>query len=56
MILKVGCGAEKSIGKPNSLLYLMEWIVHGAGIVPTEKATEKRNCYSFYYILYGVCD
>ena len=27
----------------------MEWIVHGTGIVPVEKATGKRNSYSFYY-------
>ena len=48
MILEVGCGVEKSIGRPNSLLYLMEWIVHGTGIVPIEKTTKKRNSYSFY--------
>ena len=29
---------------------------HGAGIVPIEKATEKRNSYSFNYILYCACD
>ena len=56
MNLEVGCGVEKSISKPNSLLYLMEWVVHGTGIVPTEKATEKRKSYSFwlYYIAHVI--
>ena len=42
--LKVSCGVEKSIGKPSSSLYLMEWMVDRTGTVPVEKATEKRNC------------
>ena len=36
-------GVEKSIGKSNFLLFLMEGIVHETGIVLIEKATEKRN-------------
>ena len=50
MTLKVGCGVETSIGRPNFLLYLMEWIVHWTGIVLIEEVTEKRNSYNFYYI------
>ena len=50
MTLKVGYGVEKSIGKPNSLLSFMEWIVDGTGIAPIKKNTEKGNSYSFYYI------
>ena len=39
MTLKVSCDVEKSIGKPNFLLYLTQLIVYGTGIVPIEKAT-----------------
>ena len=38
MIMKVSFGVDKSIGKPNFLLYLTERIVHGDGNVPIEKA------------------
>ena len=48
MTLKVSCGVEKSIGKPNFLFYLTEWIVHGTGVVPIEKI--EKNSYSLYYI------
>ena len=36
-------GVQKSIGKSNFLLFLMEGIVHETGIVLIEKATENRN-------------
>ena len=42
MTLKVGWGVEKCIHKPNFLLYLKKWIVHGTGIVSLEKTTEKK--------------
>ena len=42
MTLKVSCGVEKSIDRPNFLLYLTEWITHGTGITPIEKAIEKK--------------
>ena len=50
MTLKVSCGVEKSISKPNFLLYLTEWTVHRTGIVSIENAIEKRNSLSLYYI------
>ena len=48
--LKVSCGVEKVIGKPNVLLYLTKWIVSGTAIIPKEKAIEKTNSYSLCYI------
>ena len=51
MNLEVGCGVEKSISKPNSLLYLMEWVVHGTGIVPTERQQKKERVIVFGYII-----
>ena len=55
MILKVGCGEERRIGKPSVLLYLIEWIVHGTGIVPKEKAAEKKIVIAFVIYLYCAC-
>ena len=33
---------EGKMRNPNVLLYLTEWIAHGTGMVPIEKATEKN--------------
>ena len=33
---------EGKMRNPNVLLYLTEWIAHGTGMVPIEKATEKK--------------
>ena len=43
MILKVSYGVEKSIGKPNFLLNLAEWIADGTSIVPIEKGYRKKK-------------